>query len=80
MANQYLDIETLSYDEAIAETEALLSDLEKEKLPINAILEKSKRVVALIQHCRTQITKINSEVATILESLKLEGASSSDTH
>lgn len=66
------DILTLSYDEAVQETEKILDELEQGDLPIDKVLEKSRRVVALISHCRTQIQKIGTEVNDILKELKEE--------
>ena len=57
MNNQDTDIE-LTYDQAVAETEAILNELESQQLPIDQILAKSKRVVALIAHCRKEISVI----------------------
>ncbi|MDD7438563.1 MAG: exodeoxyribonuclease VII small subunit [Bacteroidales bacterium] len=61
---------TLSYDEAVAETEALLKELESNQLPIDEVLQKSRRVVALIAHCRKEIKKVGEEVGKILDELK----------
>lgn len=61
---------TLSYDEAVAETEALLKELESNQLPIDEVLQKSRRVVALISHCRKEIKKVGEEVGKILDELK----------
>ena len=69
MNNQDTDIE-LTYDEAVAETEAILNELESQQLPIDQILAKSKRVVALIAHCRKEISKVSDEVDNILSELK----------
>lgn len=63
---------TLSYDEAVAEIEALLKELESNQLPIDEVLQKSRRVVALITHCKKEIKKIGEEVGKILEELKEE--------
>lgn len=66
------DILELSYDQAVEETEQLLNELEQGGLPIDKVLEKSRRVVALIAHCRAQIQKIGTEVNEILKELKEE--------
>lgn len=66
------DILTLTYDQAVEETETLLNELEQGGIPIDKVLEKSRRVVALIAHCRTQIQKIGTEVNEILKELKEE--------
>lgn len=62
----------LTYDQAVAETEQLLSELENNQLPVDEVLHKSRRVVALIAHCRKEITKVGEEVNQILKDLKKE--------
>ena len=69
MNNQDTDIE-LTYDQAVVETEAILNELESQQLPIDQILAKSKRVVALIANCRKEISKVSDEVDNILSELK----------
>lgn len=70
--NKIEDIQELSYDQAVEETEQLLNELEQGGLPIDKVLEKSRRVVALIAHCRAQINKIGVEVNEIIKELKEE--------
>lgn len=65
----------LSYDEAVAETESLLKELESDQLPIDEVLLKSRRVVALIAHCRKEIKKVGKEIDKILEELREESNS-----
>lgn len=67
---QYPDIATLTYDQAIEETEQILARLEKEQLPIDTILTESRRVVALIEHCRAKMRIVSNEVDEILQSLR----------
>lgn len=66
----YPDIEEMTYDQAIEETESILKELEQEQLPIDTILSKSRRVVALIEHCRTKMRAVSQEVDEILQSLR----------
>lgn len=69
---KYEDIQALSYDQAVVETEQLLDELENGGIPVDQVLEKSRRVVALIGHCRGQIEKIGAEVNEILAELREE--------
>lgn len=62
----------LTYDEAISEAEEILSRLENEKLPIDRVLEMSKRAAGLIKHCQGKISEIGGEVDKILESLRAD--------
>lgn len=74
---EYRDINQLSYDQAVAETESLLKELEQGQLPIDTVLEKSRRVVALIAHCRKEIKKVGEEVGVILKELREENSNDS---
>lgn len=66
-------IDQLTYDQAVAETEAILQELESQtEMPIEEVLTKSRRVVALIAHCRKEIGKVSEEVSLILKELKEE--------
>lgn len=75
---EYKDITQLTYDQAVAETESLLKELEQGQLPIDTVLEKSRRVVALIAHCRKEIKKVGEQVGVILRELKEEESESDD--
>ncbi len=68
--NNSEEIQELSYDAAITEAEAILRQLESEKMPIDEVLEKSRQVTALIKHCREKIKEVGAEVDKILEELK----------
>lgn len=66
----YPDIPAMNYDQAIEEIEKILQQLEKEQLPIDTILSQSKRVVALIEHCRAKMRIVGNEVDEILQKLR----------
>ncbi len=68
--NSPKEVQDLSYDTAMAEAEALLRQLESEKMPIDEVLKKSRQVTALIKHCREKIKEVGMEVDEILEELK----------
>lgn len=68
--NSPKEVQDLSYDTAMAEAEALLRQLESEKMPIDEVLKKSRQVTALIKHCRKKIKEVGMEVDEILEELK----------
>lgn len=68
--NSPKEVQDLSYDTAMAEAEALLRQLESEKMPIDEVLKKSRQVTALIKHCREKIKEVGLEVDEILEELK----------
>lgn len=62
-------VDALTYDEAIAETERVLSHLEEGNLPIDEVLSQSRYAVALITQCRTKIAQVGKEVDRILDDL-----------
>lgn len=66
------NIDRLSYDQAMAEVEKILSQLDNAALPVDTILSESRRVVALIAHCRKKMTQVNTEVQQILKELREE--------
>lgn len=69
------NISALSYDQAITEAEEILNRLENEKLPIDQVLEMSKRAARLIKHCQGKIQEIGGEVDKILASLRADTTS-----
>lgn len=73
---EYKDIAEMSYDQAIQETEKILSQLEQDELPIDSVLSQSRRVVALIAHCRSKMKEVGEEVQEILKELREEQSSS----
>lgn len=72
------EIENISYDEAVARTEQLLEELENQQMPVDKMLEKSREVVALISHCKKEISKVSTEVDAILKSLREEQSTPND--
>lgn len=64
------DIEKLTYDEALQEAEEILRSLESEKLPIDQVIARSRRVAALIKHCKVKIVEVGKEVDEILYDLQ----------
>ncbi|MDO4771479.1 exodeoxyribonuclease VII small subunit [Porphyromonas sp.] len=69
------DISTLTYDEALQESEAILNRLENEKLPIDQIIAESRRAAALIKHCKSKIVEVSKEVGDIIDDLQDDGLS-----
>lgn len=68
--DKYNDITSLSYDEALQECEEIIQRLENEKLPIDRIISESRRVAALIKHCKAKIAEVGKEVDEILTDLQ----------
>lgn len=67
---QYPEIASLSYDEALKESEEILNRLENTKMPIDKVIYESRRVAALIKHCKAKIGEVSKEVEEILSELQ----------
>ncbi len=57
----------MTYKEAIAETERILSDISSEKTDIDELAKSVKRVAELLDYCKTKLTKTELEIAKIFE-------------
>ena len=64
------DLSALTYDQAVTEAEEILNRLENEKLPIDQVIEMSKRVSALLKHCQSKIEEAGVEIDKVLASLR----------
>ena len=60
----------MSYSEAIAELETIVSEIEQDDVPVDELLEKVKRAADLITFCKAKLTKTEDEVHTVLESIQ----------
>ncbi|MGM0566149.1 MAG: exodeoxyribonuclease VII small subunit [Bacteroidota bacterium] len=60
----------MSYAEAIAELETIVSEIEQDDVPVDELLEKVKRASDLITFCKAKLTKTEDEVHTVLESIQ----------
>ena len=60
----------LSYNEAIAEIEAILEKIENEELDVDELAEKVKRVSVLLKLCRDKLLHTNEEVEKILKEME----------
>ena len=57
----------ISYSEAMAEIETILSQLQSEKCDIESLAESVKRASTLIELCRTKLRKAESDVEKLFE-------------
>ncbi|MBU8871545.1 MAG: exodeoxyribonuclease VII small subunit [Gemmatimonadales bacterium] len=60
----------LSFGEAVGEVEAILAELEAEKVDIDTLGQEVKRAVELIQVCRQKLEKTDSEVRGLVAGLE----------
>ncbi len=57
----------IKYSEAVGELNAILEDLESEKIDVDELSEKVKRAVELIKLCREKIETTELEVRKIVK-------------
>lgn len=59
-----------SYNKAIAEIETILRELQSDNCDIDTMVEKTRRASELITRCRERLTATETELRTVLESLR----------
>ena len=62
--------ENFSYNQAIAELEAILRELQSDKCDIDTMVAKTRRASELITKCRERLTTTETELRAVLETLK----------
>jgi exodeoxyribonuclease VII small subunit len=60
----------ISYNEAMAEIEAVLEKIENDELDVDELAEKVKRVSTLLKTCKDKLTKTNEQVEQILKEME----------
>lgn len=58
---------TIKYNEAVAELNAILEDLESERVDVDELTTRVKRAVELIKLCREKIEETELEVRKIVK-------------
>ena len=53
----------LTYEAALAELQAILHDLQKEQVSIDALSSKSERAEALLTYCQEKLRDLNAKLA-----------------
>lgn len=64
-------VEEMSYDEAVTELQAILSDMQSETLSIDDLTSSIKRASELLQSCRDRLHSTEKEVNSVIEKLGL---------
>ena len=62
-------VEKLGYEEAMADLEAILAELEAEETDLDRLAERVKRASELVRHCRAKIHGAELEVEKVLKEL-----------
>ena len=60
----------ISYNEAMAEVEEILENIENEELDVDDLAEKVKRVSVLLKICKDKLLKTNEQVEQILKEME----------
>ena len=55
------------YEDAVAELEALVSQMESGQLPLDRLLESYRRGAALLEHCRERLAAVEQQVKVLEE-------------
>ncbi|NLL82417.1 MAG: exodeoxyribonuclease VII small subunit [Tissierellia bacterium] len=62
-----MDINKMSYEEAISKLETLIEELENEECPLEDSISKFRKGIHLYNHCNSILKKAEGEVKIILE-------------
>lgn len=58
--------ETITYTEALAELQQIVSEMENADIPVDELSDKIKRCTVLIRICKDKLTKTEAEIAKIM--------------
>lgn len=60
------DLSKLKYDEAVAELETILDQIESGEVPLEEALAHSERGAALLKHCKGILDRVESRMAALV--------------
>ena len=60
-------MEKITYEQAVAELEAIVRKMEGDQLDIDSLTSQLKRAKALITMCKDKLNKTDAEIKKILE-------------
>ncbi len=60
----------ISYSEALAELERILSGLRSEQCDVDTLVERTRRASQLLALCRSKLTRTEEELAKVLQELE----------
>ncbi len=67
-------IQDLSYDDAVAELQHILGQMQGNQLGIDELTAQLQRASALLDFCQSRLAKTEAEVQAVLERLGLDDA------
>lgn len=53
------------YEDAVAELERLVADMESGQLPLDQLLQAYQRGATLLQHCRSRLDEVEQQVKVL---------------
>lgn len=62
--------EKISYESAIKELENIVKGIENKDVSVDELIEKVKRAVFLIKHCKEKLQTTDSEIKKVLEEIE----------
>lgn len=62
--------ETLTYDAAYKELQAISAEIENETVPVDILAEKVKRAAVLIEFCQQKLRIAETEVNKIIDQME----------
>lgn len=60
----------MTYNEALAELEAIVKEIENEEIDLDMLAEKVKRADYLCKYCRSKLRSIEEEVKSIIKDME----------
>lgn len=60
-------IKDLSYNQAVEELEAIIAQLNEQNVDVDKLAEHVKRATALVELCKTKLTRAETQVNKLLE-------------
>ncbi len=66
-------VDDLSYGEALAELEQLLTDLEDADIDVDLLTERVARGAQLVRHCQERLAVVSGEVDDVVRELAATG-------
>lgn len=62
-------VDQLTYEQALAELEQILREMQSDQCDIDKLSEKTRRAAALLACCRAKLTATEAELKQILDSI-----------
>lgn len=67
---KFTPVAELSYNQAVAELDAILRNMQSDACDIDALTDYTRRATELLRECRARLTATDQELRTILADLE----------